>query len=80
MATALVPWILHAALPKHASAPLLRLCVCVRVRDRVQVVVLSQLSIVLHNVALCPAEVWALPAVSNACVALLDVLQVGHGC
>ena len=41
-----------------------------------QVVVQSQLAVVLHNMATCPADVWASAAVSTALVALLDLLQV----
>ena len=43
-----------------------------------QVLVLSQLAIVLHNMATCPADVWTSPAVSSAVVALLDLLQVSE--
>lgn len=45
-----------------------------------QVVVQSQLAVVLHNMATCPADVWASAAVSTALVALLDLLQVHDGC
>ncbi len=45
-----------------------------------QVVVQSQLAVVLHSMATCPADVWASAAVSTALVALLDLLQVHDGC